>query len=92
MSGLQSVITDAEIETVARAICEGHGYDPDELWVDDGAAVYCKVPAWWLMRVQATTQIAAYRAIEKMRFENTKMAFTELSRAQRAQAGTNPPT
>ena len=58
------MITEREIETVARAICDGHGYDPEELRVDDGASVYCKVPAWWLMRTQATTQIAAYRSIK----------------------------
>lgn len=54
-----SEITEADIEIVARAICAGHGFDPDEKRMDDNGWL---VPRWILLRSQATTHIAAFRA------------------------------
>jgi hypothetical protein len=58
-------ITEQEVEIVARAICAAHGYDPDEKTEDSAAHPLVKahyVPRWVLLRQQARTYIAAYRA------------------------------
>jgi hypothetical protein len=59
-------ISDADIELVARAICAAHGFDPDEKTRDEEAGPLSKdryVPRWLLLRTQAITHIAAFRAI-----------------------------
>ena len=60
------MITDDEVRTVARAIAAAHGFSPDALVLDLVAEVPAKVPAWLLMRQQAITHIAAFRAIARM--------------------------
>lgn len=56
-------IAEHDVASVARAICVAHGFDPDEQVPDAHAVDKDRlVPRWLLMRQQARTQIAAFKA------------------------------
>lgn len=62
LTATEAAYEEQLIEKVARAICAGHGWNPDET-VPDPRTLLGRIPMWMELRQQAVTQIAAFRAL-----------------------------